>query len=46
MIIGGNDWAAGTVTVRDLRTGDQQQVTPADAPARVRDLLERGPGTA
>ncbi|MGH3756967.1 histidine--tRNA ligase [Actinophytocola sp.] len=46
VIVGGNDWAAGTVTVRDLRTGDQHQVTPADVPARVRDLLELGPGTA
>jgi histidyl-tRNA synthetase len=46
VIVGGNDWAAGTVTVRDLRTGDQQQVTPGDAPARVRELLERGPGSA
>ncbi|HEV7650328.1 MAG TPA: histidine--tRNA ligase [Actinophytocola sp.] len=45
VIVGGNDWAAGTVTVRDLRTGDQHQLTPADVPARVRDLLERGPGT-
>lgn len=46
VIVGGNDWAAGTVTVRDLHTGDQQQVTPGDTPARVRDLLDRGPGTA
>jgi histidyl-tRNA synthetase len=45
VIIGGNDWAAGTVTVRDLRTGDQQQVDPTDAPARVRALLESGPRT-
>jgi histidyl-tRNA synthetase len=46
VIIGGTDWAAGTVTVRDLHTGDQQQVSPADAPARVRDLLRVGPGPA
>jgi histidyl-tRNA synthetase len=46
VIVGGNDWAAGTVTVRDLHTGDQQQVAPGDVPARVRELLERGPGTA
>ncbi|HEY7592949.1 MAG TPA: His/Gly/Thr/Pro-type tRNA ligase C-terminal domain-containing protein, partial [Actinophytocola sp.] len=46
VIVGANDWAAGTVTVRDLRTGDQLQVTPTDAPARVYELLERGPGTA
>ena len=32
VIVGGNDWAAGTVTVRDLHTGDQQQVTPGDTP--------------
>jgi histidyl-tRNA synthetase len=46
VIIGGTDWAAGTVTVRDLHTGDQQQVSPADAPARVRELLEPRPGPA
>lgn len=46
VIVGGNDWATGTVTVRDLRTGDQHQVTPSDAPARVRELLDRGPGSA
>ena len=46
VIVGGNDWAAGTVTVRDLRTGDQLQLTPGDVPARVRELLERGPGLA
>jgi hypothetical protein len=34
------------VTVRDLHTGDQQQVSPADAPARVRELLEPRPGPA
>jgi histidyl-tRNA synthetase len=39
VIVGGNDWAAGTVTVRDLRSGEQRQVAPDAVPAAVRDLL-------
>ncbi len=39
VIVGGNDWAAGTVTVRDLRSGEQRQVAPAEAAAEVRSLL-------
>ena len=39
VIVGGNDWAAGTVTVRDLRSGEQRQVTPDAAAAEVRSLL-------
>jgi histidyl-tRNA synthetase len=40
VIVGGNDWAAGTVTVRDLRSGEQRQVAPAAAATEVRSLLD------
>jgi histidyl-tRNA synthetase len=40
VIVGGNDWAAGTVTVRDLRSGEQRQVAPAAAAAEVRSMLD------
>jgi histidyl-tRNA synthetase len=40
VIVGGNDWAAGTVTVRDLRTGEQRQVAPDAAATEVRSFLD------
>jgi histidyl-tRNA synthetase len=39
VIVGGNDWAAGTVTVRDLGSGEQRQVAPESAAAEVRSML-------
>lgn len=35
VIVGGEDWPAGQVTVRDLTSGEQSTVAVADAPAAV-----------
>lgn len=42
VIVGRDDWAAGTVTVRDLRSGEQRQVRAEDAQTAVHTLLGNG----
>lgn len=45
VIIGSSEWAAGTVTIRNMVTGDQQQVTSGAAPSVVATMLAAtGPG--
>jgi histidyl-tRNA synthetase len=39
VIVGREDWEAGTVTVRDLLTGDQKQVAVDAAPTQVRAIV-------
>ena len=39
VIVGGEDWSAGVVTVRALGSGEQRQVPLAEAPAEVHTLL-------
>ncbi|MGH3764739.1 MAG: histidine--tRNA ligase [Pseudonocardiaceae bacterium] len=39
VIIGAAEWAAGTVTIRNMVTGDQQQVPASTTPATVTTML-------
>jgi SulP family sulfate permease len=39
VIIGSDEWAAGTVTIRNMVTGDQQQVPVSAAPSAVTAIL-------
>jgi histidyl-tRNA synthetase len=39
VIIGPDEWATGTVIVRNMRTGDQQQVAASAAPSVVSTML-------
>jgi histidyl-tRNA synthetase len=46
VIIGPDEWAAGTVTIRDMVTGDQQQVPAKAAPSVVTTMLtQSGPSS-
>ncbi|MPZ85190.1 MAG: histidine--tRNA ligase [Actinophytocola sp.] len=40
VIVGRDDWDAGTVTVRDLASGEQRQVQADATPAEVRSILD------
>jgi len=46
VIIGADEWAAGTVTIRNMVTGDQQQAPASAAPSVVTAMLDcpRDPG--
>jgi histidyl-tRNA synthetase len=39
VIVGPEEWAAGTVTIRNMVTGDQQQVPGNAAPSVVSTML-------
>lgn len=39
VIIGADEWAAGTVTIRNMVTGDQQQVPVSAAPSAITAML-------
>jgi histidyl-tRNA synthetase len=43
VIVGRDDWSAGTVTVRDLASGEQRQVQADTTPAEVRAILDSEP---
>jgi histidyl-tRNA synthetase len=42
VIVGAEEWSRGELTIRDLRTREQQTATVAQAPELVRELLHRG----
>ncbi|MGH3669808.1 MAG: His/Gly/Thr/Pro-type tRNA ligase C-terminal domain-containing protein, partial [Pseudonocardiaceae bacterium] len=41
VIVGQEEWTAGTVTVRNMVTGDQQQAPAGAAAATVATMLDR-----
>jgi histidyl-tRNA synthetase len=42
VIVGPDEWSAGTVTIRNMTTGDQQQVAVSAAPSAVTAILALG----
>jgi histidyl-tRNA synthetase len=42
VIVGPEEWSAGTVTIRNMATGDQQQVAVSAAPATIAAILALG----
>jgi len=42
VIVGSDEWSAGTVTIRNMATGDQQQVAVSAAPSAVTAILALG----
>jgi histidyl-tRNA synthetase len=46
VIIGSAEWAVGNVTIRNMVTGDQQEVPASTAPSVVRRSIPHSAGSA